>query len=114
MDEAETLSDFVYIVNAGRVIALGTPAQLAADGSGQAVRFSAPAGLDTRGLAAELGRPIDELAPGSYVVTGEVTPQVVADIAAWCAREGILTEKVLVQRQTLEDRFLELTGRSLR
>lgn len=113
MDEAEALSDLVYIVNAGRVIASGTTAELAADGSGQAVRFSAPAGLATATLAAQLRRAIDEPTPGSYVVSGEVTPQVVADIAAWCAREGVLAEKVLVQRQTLEDRFLELTGRSL-
>lgn len=113
MDEAEALSDFVYIVNAGRVIASGTAAELAADGSGQTVRFSAPAGVDTSTLAALLGRVIDEPTPGSYVVGGEVTPQLVADIAAWCAREGLLAQKILVQRQTLEDRFLELTGRSL-
>lgn len=113
MDEAESLSDTVHIINAGRLIASGPPAELTAEGSGQTVRFSTRAGLDVSGLAKILDRPVDEPSPGSYVVTGEVSPQVVADIAAWCAREGVLAQKVLVDRQTLEDRFLELTGRTL-
>ena len=57
---------------------------------------------------------VDEVSPGSYVIAGHVDPALLATFAAWCASQGVLTESVLVERQTLEDRFLELTGRALR
>ena len=46
MDEAETLSDQVHIVDEGQVIASGTPQALAASGAKNTVRFTARAGLD--------------------------------------------------------------------
>ena len=40
--------------------------------------------------------------------------ELLATLTAWCAGQGVLAESVLVERQTLEDRFLELTGKALR
>ncbi|MDP9386528.1 MAG: ABC transporter ATP-binding protein, partial [Actinomycetota bacterium] len=54
LDEAERLADHVVIVDRGRVVAAGTPAQLAAGGAGgveRRIRFEAPTGLDTAALA---------------------------------------------------------------
>jgi ABC-2 type transport system ATP-binding protein len=62
-----------------------------------------PAGTDAR-----------EEQPGRYVVTGDVTPQLVATLTAWCASEQVLAEELAVERRTLEDVFLEVTGRELR
>jgi len=116
MDEAEALSDFVHIVDAGRVIASGSPAELVAEGADNTVRFTASAGLDVAALAAALphGAKIDEPQPGHYVVTGTVDPRQLAALTAWCAEQEVLTSSILVQRQTLEDRFLALTGKALR
>ncbi|MGJ9412457.1 ABC transporter ATP-binding protein [Aeromicrobium sp. CF4.19] len=116
MDEAEALSDLVHIVDAGRVIASGTPAQLAEAGAQGTIRFSARPGLDVGGLMQALpdGTKADEAEPGRYVVTGDVDPALLATVTAWCAAESVLAESVLVERQTLEDRFLDLTGRRLR
>lgn len=116
MDEAATLSDTVHIVDAGRVIASGTPSELAGQGSEGTVSFVAAPGLDTAALMAALphGTKVEERAAGSYLVAGAVDPALVASLTGWCANQHVLVESILVERQTLEDRFLELTGRSLR
>ncbi|MFI5428713.1 ABC transporter ATP-binding protein [Aeromicrobium sp. UC242_57] len=116
MDEAEALSDLIHIVDAGQVIASGTPAQLASSGAKNTVRFTAQAGLDIANLMLALPHDtkVDEVNPGAYVIAGEVDPALLATLAAWCANQGVLTESLLVERQTLEDRFLELTGKALR
>ncbi|MFL6091213.1 MAG: ABC transporter ATP-binding protein [Aeromicrobium sp.] len=114
MDEAETLSDQVHIVDSGRVIASGTPDELVrADNT---VRLVAEPGLDVEKLATALGNgtSVEEAQPGHYAIAGAVDPELLAAVAAWCAANGILAESIVVQRQTLEDRFLELTGRALR
>ncbi len=116
MDEAETLSDVVHIVDEGRVIASGTPQALAASGAQNTVRFTARAGIDVQSLMLALPHDtkVDEVTPGSYVIAGDVDPALLATFSAWCASQGVLTDSVLVERQTLEDRFLELTGKALR
>lgn len=116
MDEAEALSDQVHIVDAGRVIASGTPSQLAEAGARNTIRFTARPGLDVQSLMGALphGTKVEETAAGHYVIAGEVDPELLATFTAWCAGQGVLAESVLVERQSLEDRFLDLTGRSLR
>ena len=116
MDEAETLSDQVYIVDAGRVIAAGTPAELVHAGEENTVRLVTEPNLDATKLAASLpeGTTVHESQPGKYTIAGTIDPGLVASVAMWCADQGVLAESISVQRQTLEDRFLELTGRALR
>ncbi|MET0929960.1 MAG: ABC transporter ATP-binding protein [Aeromicrobium sp.] len=116
MDEAEALSDLVHIVDAGRVIASGTPQALASSGSENTVRFTSRPGLDVADLMLALPHDtkVDEVNPGAYVVAGAVDPELLSTLAAWCAGQGVMTESLLVERQTLEDRFLELTGKALR
>ncbi len=116
MDEAEALSDQIHIVDAGQVIASGSPAALSASGAENTVRFTARAGLDVVDLMLSLPHDtkVTEMSPGSYVIAGTVDPQLLAGLASWCAGQGVLTESLLVERQTLEDRFLELTGKALR
>jgi ABC-2 type transport system ATP-binding protein len=116
MDEAETLSDQVFIVDAGRVIASGTPAELANAGEQNTVRLVAEPNLDTAKLAAALPDEtiVHESQPGHYAITGAISPGLLAAVATWCADHGVLAESISVQRQTLEDRFLELTGKALR
>ncbi|KQO39021.1 ABC transporter [Aeromicrobium sp. Leaf289] len=116
MDEAEALSDVVHIVDAGRVIASGTPADLSRSGAENTVRFTARPALDVDALMSALPpeSKVHEQAPGQYVVVGAVDPALLATLTAWFAGQGVLAESVLVERQTLEDRFLDLTGRALR
>ncbi|MGA9714326.1 MAG: ABC transporter ATP-binding protein [Aeromicrobium sp.] len=116
MDEAEALSDCVHIVDHGRVIASGTVEELALTGAQNTIRFVARSGLDVESLTLVLGRAtlVEEITAGSYVVTGDVDPALLAALMSWCADQRVLIDSVMVERQTLEDRFLDLTGRQLR
>jgi ABC-2 type transport system ATP-binding protein len=116
MDEAETLSDRVHIVDAGRVIASGTPAELVNAGDERTVRLVAEPHLDAVKLADSLpdGTTVLESQPGHYAIVGVIEPGLLAAVATWCADQGVLAQSISVQRQTLEDRFLELTGKALR
>ncbi|MBE7189504.1 ABC transporter ATP-binding protein [Jatrophihabitans endophyticus] len=116
LDEAEQLADDVVVMDAGRVVAAGTPAELTRAGAEGQIRFRAVAGLPIDRLLDELpgGTVARETEPGRYVVTGEVTPQLLATLTAWCAAQQVLPQDLAVERRTLEDVFLELTGRELR
>jgi ABC-2 type transport system ATP-binding protein len=80
------------------------------------LRFRAEPGLDTSELCTALpdGCRIAEPSPGAYLLSGKVDPQVVSTVTAWCAQQGVLAEELHVGRRSLEDVFLELTGRELR
>jgi len=114
MDEAEHLADDVYVVDHGRVVAHGTVPELTS--STQAfVRFTGPAGLDVDDLLRSLGPDCvgKESPAATYLVEGPEGPQLLAGVTAWCATRGVLPEN-LQTRRTLEDVFLDLTGRELR
>ncbi|RFU82445.1 ABC transporter ATP-binding protein [Streptomyces triticagri] len=116
MDEAEQLADDVAIIDAGRVIAQGSPEALCRGGAENTLRFTGRPGLDVASLLKAL--PMDaaaaELTPGSYRVTGNVDPQLLATVTSWCAQHGVMPDRIAVERHTLEDVFLELTGKELR
>jgi ABC-2 type transport system ATP-binding protein len=116
MDEAEQLSDDVVIVDGGRVIAHGSPDELCRGGAENTLRFGGRPGLDVAALLKALPADCtaDELTPGSYRVTGKVDPELLATVTSWCAQHGVMPDRISVERHTLEDVFLELTGRELR
>ncbi|SBW22389.1 sulfate-transporting ATPase [Candidatus Protofrankia californiensis] len=116
MDEAERLADHVVIVDHGKVLAAGSPAELTSGGAKGELRFRAPAGLDIDRLALALpgGTIAKEGPPGRYVVHGDVDPHLLAAVTAWCASNGVMAEDLQVEQRSLEDVFVELTGSALR
>ena len=116
MEEAEALADSVVIIDHGAVVACGTPAQLTAAGDRQELRFRATTGMDVDGLTRALpdGYHAAETVAGRYVVQGRIDPGVLSTITTWCAAQGALADDVQVTRRSLEDVFLDLSGRELR
>ena len=112
LDEAERLADRAVIVDHGRVVAAGTPAELMRSGGATDIRFGAPPGIDTAGLAARIGAAVVEAEPGEYRVEGAATPERVAALTAWLAEHGLPLADLRAGRQTLEDVFLRLTDGS--
>ncbi|MEU4174550.1 ABC transporter ATP-binding protein [Streptomyces sp. NPDC026589] len=115
MDEAEALADDVAIIDAGRVIAQGSPDALCRGGAENTLRFTGRPGLDLGSLVKALpdGSGAAEPLPGTYRITGSIDPQLLATVTSWCAQHGVMPEGISVERHTLEDVFLELTGKKL-
>jgi ABC-2 type transport system ATP-binding protein len=116
MEEAERLCDHVAIIDHGQLVAAGTPGQLT--GTVGQLRFRAEAGLDIDSLLAALppASRAKESPAGHYVieVSGAVDPPLLAAVTAWCAERGVLANSLRIESRTLEDVFLELTGKELR
>ncbi|GAA5067607.1 ABC transporter ATP-binding protein [Thermocatellispora tengchongensis] len=118
MDEAEKLADHVVIIDRGRVVAEGSPATLT--GAERQLRFRARPGLNLDELLTGLpdGSAAKESPAGHYIIEGPasagVGPELLATVTAWCAAEGVTADDLSIERRTLEDVFLELTGRELR
>ncbi|MEK2473019.1 ABC transporter ATP-binding protein [Streptomyces noursei] len=116
MDEAEQLADDVAIIDGGKVVAQGSPEELCKGGAENSLRFTGRPGLDVASLLKAL--PADsaaaELTAGIYRVQGRIDPQLLATVTSWCAQNGVMPDAIAVERHTLEDVFLELTGKELR
>ena len=112
MEEAERLCDRVALIDAGRVVALDSPAGLAARASGgKTMRFVPSAPFDDR-LLSELPEVRGVIRSGSHVVvtgTGELVNVVILTLAT----AGVTAHDVQLDPSTLEDAFVKLTGRHL-
>jgi ABC-2 type transport system ATP-binding protein len=116
LTEAEQLADHLVIIDHGAAVARGTPAELMQRGAENQLRFTAPPKLELSLLISALPETYQasELAPGEYLVEGHIDPQVLATVTAWCARLDVLATDMRVEQRSLEDVFLDLTGRELR
>ena len=116
LKEAEELADRIVIIDRGSAVAAGTPAELMHSGAEDQLRFTAPRRLDLALLTAALPEDYSarEVSPGEYLVEGKIDPQVLATVTAWCARLNVLATDVRVEQRSLEDVFLDITGKGLR
>lgn len=110
--EAEALADEVVIVDHGRVIAEGSPAELTGSNERKELRFQAPPGLELASLTRALPARCQATEPalGRYLVRGALSAAVGPAVTTWCAEQGVMPEEMRVGRGSLEDVFLELTG----
>ena len=112
MEEAERLCDRVAFVDSGRVVALDTPASLAARArGGKTVRFL-PSGLFEDRLLTGLPEVTRVERAGRHVTvtgTGDLVNSVILALAA----AGVTAKDVQLDSSNLEDAFLRLTGKHL-
>ena len=111
MDEAEQLCDRLVVMDGGRIVAEGSPADLIARYSTREVlELRLPREEHERAAAAvtDLGKRIEVL-PDRILVYAD-SGEVVLEAAR---ARGVRPLSSLVRRSTLEDVFLRLTGRSL-
>ncbi|MBI2706307.1 MAG: ABC transporter ATP-binding protein [Actinobacteria bacterium] len=110
LEEAERLADRVLIIDQGRLVAAGAPAELRKAGPAGEIRFGGPPGIDVGSLGHAVGSTTEEVEPGEYVVKVAPTPAAVAAVTGWLAEHDLPLSDLRAGRQSLEDVFLRMTG----
>ena len=117
IEEAERLCDRVAIIDSGQIIASGSPRDLQAKSANQAaieITFNKPLAQGEfppwphaiRSALSEDRRKIK--------VTSEHPARTLVEMVKWIDSQGIELDDVHLTRPTLEDVFIELTGKKLR
>lgn len=117
MDEAAALADEVVIVDHGRRVASGTPAELQRAGTAEGVTLVVdgevdPALLD--GVVDATHTVVEGTGPGILEVHGPVSPALMTTLCAALERAGLQLTSLATRTRSLEEVFLDLTGRDLR
>ncbi len=120
MDEADALCDRVFIVDNGAMVAQGRPTELKHEVGGDVVRIEVPG--DAERARDLLIRHQDRFPGVTLIERTDDTIRVVArdgesimvELLHLLVDEGVHPSGMNVSRPTLEDVFLDLTGRSLR
>ncbi len=113
LEEADALADRLAIIDEGRVIALGTPDELKDSLARSAATVVEADNMPPEAVAAlrELYSGVREIDGGVEIDGDEVNPYDVQD----CLRPlGVVVSSTYRPRVTLDDVFLELTGKQLR
>jgi ABC-2 type transport system ATP-binding protein len=119
LTDVERLADRICVLDGGRIVAAGTPAELMA-GAVPRLRFRLDRALGTAELA-DLGAAVAAIHPGAEVVPdgdgaryrleGALPdPALVSGLAAWCSGAGRLVVELRSAGGSLEDVYLELVG----
>jgi ABC-2 type transport system ATP-binding protein len=115
IEEAEKLCDRVAVVDQGRVIAQGTPRELKQRSAGTTrieLRLARP---ETDAALKQLEGVADcRASDGVYVVHSTRVPQTIVSLVKYLEANGNELSSLDIAAPSLEDVFLELTGRSLR
>ena len=115
MEEAERLCERVAIVDHGRIIALGTPAELIAGlKAPHFLEFAAEPDIDEAALERVAGIGERRSRDGRWFVGSSSLAETVPSLLALLDRSGSRLVSLSTHRSTLEDVFIFLTGRELR
>lgn len=117
IEEAEKLCDRVAIIDEGTIIALGTPREIQAralDKSAIEVQFDRPLpGPELPAWTSALKTTLSD-DRRTLNITSSHPAHTLVEVVKWIDQQGIELEDIHLKRPTLEDVFIELTGKRLR
>ena len=117
IEEAERLCDRVAIVDAGKIIAIGTPRELQDRSAGKStIEIVCEQPIDAATMPEwpeATSTKLSENRRGLTVASARPARTLV-EIVKWVDAQGLGLEDVHLKRPTLEDVFIELTGKRLR
>jgi ABC-2 type transport system ATP-binding protein len=116
IEEAERLCDRVAIIDEGRIIAMGTPAEVQARTLGVSrilIRVARPLPTDCRPTLHEADHLLISDDRETVTVSARHPARALVELVKWVDQQGIELTDVQLKRPSLEDVFIELTGRSL-
>jgi ABC-2 type transport system ATP-binding protein len=116
IEEAERLCDRVAIVDRGRIIAMGTPREIQARTLNQSrieIRTLQP--MPPEAPAFEGGEKLTWNDDHTGLILYSAKPaRTLPDLLRWVDSNGVELEDIQLKKPTLEDVFIELTGKRLR
>jgi ABC-2 type transport system ATP-binding protein len=118
LEEADRLTERIVVLDAGRVVATGTAAQLKARVGGDRLELEVPPGDDPAPLAAALaglgsGKPVVDTQTGRLILPVAAGPAILPEVAARLAAADLHITDLALRRPTLDDVFLTLTGQPM-
>jgi ABC-2 type transport system ATP-binding protein len=117
IEEAEKLCDRVAIIDEGRIIAIGTPRQIQdktlADSTIEIQCAQPVSAGDLPQLAEAVKIALDERRT-TLTVTSRRPARTIVEMVKWLDEQGLELSDIRIKRPSLEEAFIELTGKSLR
>ena len=117
IEEAEKLCDRVAIIDEGTIIALGTPREIQAQTLGHSiveVQFTQPVpGGDTPRWSTAF-KTVISADRKTLTISSARPAHTLVEVVKWIDQEGLEMDDIHMKRPTLEDVFIELTGKKLR
>ena len=112
MDEAQYLADTVAVISQGTIVALGPPSTIGGRDVGNTrVRFRLPAGEATPSLPGVLNPHEVETEGDGFIEFDAAEPtRALHELTGWAIEKGVDLNGLEVQRPSLEDVYLALTG----
>ena len=115
IEEAERLCDRVAIIDSGKIIAIGTPRELKEKSGGQStIEVRCSAALPAPPEWSEVTRLTTTHNGEGLSVVSARPARTLVEIVKWVDGLGLELVDVNLTRPTLEDVFIELTGKKLR
>jgi ABC-2 type transport system ATP-binding protein len=115
MEEAERLCDRVAIMDHGRVLALGTPAELIATlGADHVVEFTVEGTLEIATIESLPGVSQARREADAFALIVREPHIAIPALLAELGRQGLALRHLATHHATLDDVFVNLTGRTLR
>ena len=117
IEEAERLCDRVAIIDAGQIIAIGSPRELQEKSVNQSaieVRVSQPLKDPALPQWPEAIRTVVSDDLQGIIVYSKRPARTLVEMVKWIDTQGLELDDVRLSRPTLEDVFIELTGKKLR
>jgi ABC-2 type transport system ATP-binding protein len=110
MDEAQALADRVAVMVDGRIVALGTPAEIGGrDTAPTEIDFALPAQVDLSDLPVLEGAQVTETVPGRVRVVTREGLRCAHELTGWALERGHELRGFAVSQPSLEDVYLRLT-----
>jgi ABC-2 type transport system ATP-binding protein len=117
IEEAEKLCDRVAIVDEGRIVAMGTPREIQDRTlANSTIEIECAQPLNGAALPQwpEADKTTIDEKRTRIAVTSRKPARVVVELVKWLDAQGIELADIRIKRPSLEDAFIELTGKSLR
>ncbi len=130
IDDAQKLADYVYIIENGTTVQEGTVSELIASDGTNRLRYTLDAPTPTREqlLPAHLRAGVELIekvpytpardgspsVPGAYELVGALRPEHLAAFTSALAERYLMPISLTMEPKTLEDVFLDISGRDIR